>query len=201
MARVLAGRERSLAVAPPPAPPPAIQVGPGWVRAPGESAVFGSGGTIVRYTVEIADGLASRQELDDFADRVDRWLGEQQRGWTSRGTVRLQRVDDPSRARIRVLLASPATVDRLCGQVGLRTVGRYSCWNGTYAALNADRWFTSVPHVPDLELYRQYLVNHEVGHGLGFGHRSCPGPGRIAPVMMQLSISTQGCVPNPHPYP
>lgn len=199
-----AGRTRTLARAappPPPPPPPPIRVADGWVRAPGTGPVVGTGGRLVRYTVEIADGLASRQDLDAFTAFVDAHLGDPRRGWTARGGFRLQRVPDASQAQIRVLLARPATVDRLCGQVGLRTGGIYSCWNGRYAALNSDRWFGGVRHVDDLTLYRGYLVNHEVGHGLGFGHRSCPGPGRIAPVMMQLSKSTYGCRPNAWPYP
>ena len=195
----LLDRELALIEAPPPPPPP-IRVGEGWYRAPGRSAVFGTSGRLVRYTVEIADGLRSRQDLEEFTEFVDEHLGDPRHGWTARGTVRMQRVQDASQARIRVLLATPRTVDRLCGQVGLRTGGYYSCWTGRFAVLNADRWFHSVPHVPDLTLYRGYLVNHEVGHGLGFGHRPCPGPGRIAPVMMQLSKSTYGCVPNPYPY-
>jgi hypothetical protein len=181
--------------------PAARRAPEGWPIAGGTSRVAGRGGPTVRYTVEIADGLHRSQDLDGFAAFVDATLSDARHGWTSRGTVMLQRVEDPSQARIRVLLASPATVDRLCGQVGLRTGGIYSCWNGRFATLNSNRWFGGVAHVPDLTLYRTYLVNHEVGHGLGHGHRACPGPGRLAPVMMQLSKSTYGCIPNGFPYP
>jgi hypothetical protein len=182
-------------------PSGAVRSPEGWMIAKGRSGVAGTGGTTVRYTVEIADGLHSRQDLAAFSKFVEATLSEPQRGWTSRGTVRLQRVDDPRQARIRVVLGKPATVDRLCAKAGLRTGGIFSCWNGRVAAINSERWFTGVKHVPDLTLYRRYVINHEVGHGLGFGHRSCSGSGRLAPVMMQLSKSTYGCRPNGVPYP
>ncbi len=188
---------------PPPPPPLPVRAPEGWLIAPGTGPLAGRDGTIVRYTVEVADGLESRMGLDAFAERVESILSEPDRGWTARGRHRLQRVDDPSRARVRVVLASPARVDRLCGQVGLNTAGIYSCWTGRYAVLNSMRWFSGVSHFPDLEVYRTYLVNHEVGHGLGYGHVSCPGAGRPAPVMVQQTMSHRmgGCRPNGWPYP
>lgn len=191
---------------PAPADPGPDRIGPptrlspeGWPVAGGRSPVSGSSGPTVTYTVEVAtdDGPS----LGAFTATVVATLADPQQGWTSSGRVRLQRIDDPEVARIRVLLAGPQMVDELCERAGLDTIGRYSCWNGTFAALNVERWTEGVPHVPDLGLYRTYLVNHEFGHGLGYGHESCPGPGELAPLMMQLSVATDGCIPNGVPYP
>ncbi|MFP4149297.1 MAG: DUF3152 domain-containing protein [Nitriliruptoraceae bacterium] len=153
-------------------------------------------GPEVTYTVEVEPAVG--EDLLAFTAAVEEALGDP-RSWSRRW--RLVRVDDPSEAAVRVLLATPATVDRLCGQVGLRTVGRYSCWTGRFAALNAWRWAEGATDFEDLTTYRRYLVNHEVGHALGFGHVGCEEPGALAPVMMQQSMGTGECVANGWPFP
>ncbi|MEX2550789.1 MAG: DUF3152 domain-containing protein [Nitriliruptoraceae bacterium] len=173
---------------------PAMRTSEGFDVAPG-TAEAGDGPTLA-YTVEVESAV--EEDLAAVTAVVEAALHDP-RSWAADRTLR--RVEDPQDAEVRVLLATPETVDELCGEVGLRTEGRFSCWTGTFAALNAMRWAEGADAFDDLVTYRHYLVNHEVGHGLGAGHRSCPASGELAPVMMQQTIGTDGCVANGWPYP
>ena len=102
-------------------------------------------------------------------------------------------------ADIRVVLASPDKVDAMCAP--LNTHGDYSCGRYGHAAINYTRWVQATDEFPDRNLYRQYVINHEVGHLLGHPHVSCGGTGELAPVMQQQSIRVAPCTPNAWPYP
>lgn len=145
------------------------------------------------YTVEVEDGLPFA--VDEVAKVVDATLSDP-RGWSATGIHRLRRVS--TEPDLRVVLASPATADRLCSP--LETQGRLSCRNGHMVVLNAWRWANGANgyerRLPD---YRRYVVNHEVGHALGYPHVACPGAELPAPVMLQQTIGLDGCLPNPWP--
>lgn len=163
--------------------------------APG-AAVAGSGPTH-RYSVEVEPALGF--DVDLVRSIVEEALHDVERSWARTRT--LQRVDDPQAARIRVVLASPETVDAICATVGLNTAGIFSCWTGRIAALNAWRWEVGAAGFPDVASYRTYLINHEFGHALGYGHLGCTAAGSLAPVMMQQSKGLSGCTANGWPYP
>jgi len=120
--------------------------------------------------------------------------------WTGgQGQWSLSRVDGVADFVIR--LATPATVDKVCATSGLDTRGYVSCRSGHLVMINLDRWMTAVPdYRGDVARYRQYVVNHEVGHQLGYGHQTCPGAGRPAPVMQQQTFGLHGCRANGWPY-
>lgn len=172
------------------------QAGAGtFIIAPGQSARAGAGSDLRRYTVEVEDGLPF--DPIEVAATVDATLADP-RSWIGGGRHAFERV--PAGGDIRILIASPDTTDALCAP--LRTNGEVSCRNGENVVLNAMRWAFGVPHYDgDLAGYRQYLVNHEVGHALGEGHVPCPGPGQVAPVMLQQTYGLDGCLPNSWPYP
>jgi hypothetical protein len=159
------------------------------------SAEAGSGPT-VRFTVEVepATGIDPAEALEVTESALF-----DPRSWER--DHHLVRISDPAQADIRLLFATPDTVDRLCAAVGLDTNGVYSCWTGTFAAINSWRYAFGATGFDDRDVYRRYVVNHEVGHGLGRGHVGCPGPGELAPIMLQQSASLGDCLANDWPYP
>ncbi|MFP3969596.1 DUF3152 domain-containing protein, partial [Actinomadura fulvescens] len=164
---------------------------PGTAMAPA-----GRQGAVVRYMVEVERRLPF--SAAGFAGEVHRVLNDR-RGWGRGRTMRFVRVDRGP-VRFRVALSSPSLVDRMCAP--LVTGGELSCGRGGRAVLNARRWgIGAATYGRDLATYREYLVNHEVGHLLGHQHRQCPGPGRRAPVMVQQTKSLYGCRPNAWPFP
>ena len=186
---------RSTAPKPTPEPTPVTIPASGTgqlVTVPGTAGPTGPG-TRMTYRLEIEGGLP----LDGaaVAAQVQRTLTDP-RGWQPIEHVAFVRTPGP--ASFELILASPATVDRLC--YPLDTIGELSCRNGNRVILNAKRWVDAVPwYRGHLDDYRAYLVNHEVGHRLGHGHEGCPAPGAPAPVMVQQSKSLYGCAPNSWP--
>jgi hypothetical protein len=163
-----------------------------YVASHGERA---GDGRLRTYRIEVEP--AADVNLRWVTRHAERVLGDR-RGWTGAADWALRRVR--RRPGIRVLIATPKTVDRLCARAGLRTVGRLSCWNGEFAAINVDRWKRgSTGFTGRLRTYRRYVLNHEVGHALGYGHRACPRPGARAPVMQQQTLATRPCRANGWP--
>ena len=115
------------------------------------------------------------------------------RGWVKVTEKEFQLVEDTEK-EFEFIFASPEKTDELC--YPLETNGIYSCRNEDRIIINFFRWVNgAIDFGSDLETYRLYLINHEVGHILGWGHVGCPKEGALAPVMMQQSKSTMGCRP------
>ncbi|MFJ8804563.1 DUF3152 domain-containing protein [Streptomyces sp. NPDC102490] len=185
----------------PPASPGTIAVpatGPGtFVTARADGATVGTGSRVRRYKVLVEEGIdirpsAAAAEISDvLADR---------RGWTREGTDSFRLVSSGSYDFV-VKIATPGTVDRICGAAGLRTRGEVNCSVGTDVVVNLKRWVLGSPEFDGpIHAYRALIVNHEVGHRIGRGHETCPGAGRPAPAMMQQIKGLKGCVANAWPY-
>ncbi len=165
-----------------------------FVSAPGTTAVVGSG-PVHTYSVEVEEVLGL--DPSQVAGVVDRTLADP-RSWIADGSVGFQRVTQG--ADIEIIVASPATVDSRC--LPLNTIGQYSCRSNSSVNINSDRWSGATSDwTLGIDAYRAYVINHEVGHALGHGHRSCPGAGQPAPLMMQQTKGLAGCVGNPWPFP
>lgn len=182
---------------------------------PGEGPVVGTG-PLRTYAVEVENGITVDEQA--FSSFVDATLADP-RGWTARGQRSVQRVSGA--ASVRVRLTSQQTARAVCG---FEIPVDVSCRDGNLVYLSAARWFRgAAAFLPDLDAYRAYMVNHEVGHAFGQNHRPCEVAGGPAPVMMQQTFSVsndeivritdgvpQGaviprdgkvCTPNGWPYP
>ncbi|MFC3988988.1 DUF3152 domain-containing protein [Actinoplanes siamensis] len=162
--------------------------------------VLGRSGRMHRFKVAVEETVGD-VDPDDFSAMLDRTLGDE-RSWIGSGDLRLRRVPESSGdAEFTVFLASPATSEKMCAEGGLHTEGYTSCRVPGQVIINAERWAAAVPdYGDDLDAYRQYTINHEIGHQLGHGHESCPGRRRPAPVMLQQTYGLDGCTRNPWPY-
>lgn len=151
-------------------------------------------GRTIRVRIEVEREMPTDPELA-AAQAAD--VLQDARSWPSKQRVRFKFVGEGSHDLV-IRILTPDTTDRRC--YPLRTLGEVSCSSGNAVNLNGVRWEAGIPdYGNDLNGYRTYLVNHEVGHYLGLGHVDCPGPGRPAPVMMQQTKGLQGCAPNPWP--
>jgi hypothetical protein len=158
-------------------------------------------GRTVAFGIDIEDGLPV--SAAEFASVVETVLLDS-RGWQTKDDVRFVPVGPSERASgshvdILLTLASPTLTAKLCAPLNT-SVQQVSCWNGSRAVLNLTRWIRgATTYGEDLISYRDYLVSHEVGHGLGHGHVNCPAAGAPAPVMVQQTKDLEGCTAWPWP--
>lgn len=152
-------------------------------------------GTVWRVQIAVEKGLPVDRQA--FAEAVLDTLNDP-RGWHGADGSTFAWTDS-DRYDARVVLASPGTTDELC--LPLDTIGELSCGIEETAVLNFKRWATGSQAWDDVGRYRQYLVNHEVGHVIGYHHDLCAGEGERATVMVQQTTTTSGCVPEPWPAP
>lgn len=158
-----------------------------WMGAPG-------GSETVRTKVVTEAGL--KVDGSEFAQNVFAILNDP-RGW-QRNFQTVTEDED-----LLVILASPDTVDSLCAPLDTR--GYTSCRRGDKAIINVERWAIGAETFLDaggtVQEYRNYLINHEVGHVLGYDHVRCEPGDELAPVMLQQTLTLGGCKPNGWPNP
>ncbi|WP_369691143.1 DUF3152 domain-containing protein [Nocardia altamirensis] len=201
---------------------PFVESGTGsWHVVPGGTAQVGTGtDTVFRYTVEIEDGVDTTAFGGDqsVAKLVDSTLANP-KSWTQDQKFAFRRVDQGD-TEFRISLTSRKTSREACGfEIPIDS----SCYNADLGrvVLSEVRWVRgAIAFEGDIGSYRQYQINHEVGHAIGYHqHQPCETDGGLAPVMMQQTFGIKnndiaalepgGAVPmdgkrcrfNPWPYP
>ncbi|MFK4068547.1 DUF3152 domain-containing protein [Streptomyces sp. NPDC029674] len=179
---------------------------PGFEKAPGKGRLF-------RYRVDVEKGLGLDGGL--FAQAVQKTLNDD-RSWAHAGARTFERISS-GKPDFVITLASPGTTAAWCAKSGLDTTqDNVSCDSAATerVMINAYRWAQGAKTYGDavqkeygsaIFPYRQMLINHEVGHRLGFNHTDCTKDGGLAPVMQQQTkfLNHDGikCKANPWAFP
>ncbi|MFD7959966.1 DUF3152 domain-containing protein [Streptomyces zaomyceticus] len=168
-----------------------------FTTAQASGAPIGEGGELRRYRVQVEKGIALSAR--GAAAEIQRILAHP-RGWAAHGRGRFQLVSGEADFVIRI--ATPDTADALCLRQGLDTRGELNCETTDGVVVNLKRWMLGSPtFAGEPAEYRHLIINHEVGHEIGIReHMGCPGPGRLAPAMMQQIKGLNGCRSNAFPY-
>ncbi|MEW1829193.1 DUF3152 domain-containing protein [Streptomyces sp. NPDC088196] len=171
---------------------------PGVDKAPGKGRKY-------TYRVDVEQGLGLDGTL--FAQAVQKTLNDK-RSWAHNGARTFERIYS-GKPDFVITLASPGTTATWCAKSGLDTTeDNVSCDSAATerVMINAYRWAQGSSTYGDkMYAYREMLINHEVGHRLGYGHVTCDKDGELAPVMQQQTkfLDHDGihCLANPWPYP
>ncbi|MBM9507851.1 DUF3152 domain-containing protein [Actinacidiphila acididurans] len=170
-----------------------------FVTADAGGTKVGQGPHPLRYVVEIETGIDIAPT--DAAKEIAGILAAP-RGWTHDPDYAFQLVSAGAPHDLTVRIATPGTTDALCwAGIHQDTEGEYDCEVPDGVIVNLKRWVKGSPTFDGpIHDYRALIINHEMGHFLGWSHMTCPGPGRLAPVMMQQIKGLHGCRANAWPY-
>lgn len=96
----------------------------------------------------------------------------------------------------RICFVKQSYIERVCHFTGLSCADLRD--NTIY--INVNRWKRGSKRSGlDLDSYRTYVINHEVGHILARGHAQPGKRGTKVPVMVQQTLGIGECKPNPWP--
>lgn len=143
-------------------------------------------GKKIHYIIEIKE--SAKGDAEEFKGKVRQVLADP-RGWTKFG-YSFEEVQEklPGEKCLRIILASDDEVEEHCGFKEREDIS-LSCYDPSthQVFINLKNWQGGSKSTLPLERYRNYVINHEVGHALGIGHSTCPAPGEPGSVMQQMT--------------
>lgn len=142
----------------------------------------------LRYKISIESDI--KKNLKNFKKEVDTILSHP-KSW------KVNFLQDDKNFDFEITLASAKNIKKYCNFSGLSCADPYNqkIWINNY------RWTKGAkPSKLSLKNYRIYLINHEVGHLLGFLHAT-PIKNRKVPVMNQHTLGLKGGLPWMFPLP
>ncbi|MBA8930046.1 hypothetical protein BC739_007279 [Kutzneria viridogrisea] len=169
------------------------QAGTGtWHGVVGDGKKVGTGPKLYHYGIAVEDGIdpAAYGGDDAFAKTVESILSDS-RSWVGQGTISLQRVGPEFKDPDFIVSLTTPNTDHRPDMCGFQIQFEASCWNPSQGrvVINLARWVRGAAAFNgDMGLYRQYAINHEVGHVFGNNHRGCETQDGLAPVMMQQTF-------------
>ncbi len=169
------------------------------ILAEAQETAAASGKTQVQYTYCVTtQGDIGDIDLEEFENTVYSTLNDSQ-GWPRAGATFV--LGDDSTCTMTLILAAADEMTSFSESCS----AEYSCRVGENVIINVDRWNSGTDEWLSaggtVERYRIMVINHEVGHFLGHydNETTCGGDGEAAPLMMQQSMGTDGCVANEWP--
>lgn len=128
---------------------------------------------------------------------------DDKRGWRKFGYTfeYIQKNTSDKDIDLIITVKPNADIRRICGFDGL-SCASYGNQRLKFIYINLENWLNgSDKSKLSLDLYRTYVINHEMGHILGRHHLKSEDqkPGSLAPIRIQQTLGIGHCSPNPYP--